>query len=233
MDIFQYDEILVYRSIYAPVSSNMFVLISGKEAIVFDPNENEELLTLFDEKGVERVHILLTHGHYDHISGVLWLKEHTAADVYCQERCADRLANSKRPLSRLVALVLADQDRKDGGHRYQDFKASYKPFTIEADKTFNKEDQFVIGELEFKVTSTPGHSEGSACYILNSQLVFTGDTLLQDTLVITKFPGGNKEDYEKIALPYLQSLDKKLIVMPGHGDPFRMEDVRCKKRYVF
>lgn len=225
MDLFQYRGILVYRSIYSPVNSNMFVLISGCDAVVFDPNENEELLQLLQDKQVEHVHILLTHGHYDHISGVLWLKDHTKADIYCQEKCADRLANSKRPLSRLVALILADQDRKDGGHRYQDFKASYKPFTIEADKTFEKEDYLRFGELEFKVTSTPGHSEGSACYILNSKLVFTGDTLLHNTPVITKFPGGNPDDYNKIALPYLQSLDKKLIVMPGHGDPFRIEVV--------
>ena len=226
MDIFEYDDILVYRSIYAPVSSNMFVLIAGKEAVVFDPNENEELLTFFDEKCVERVHILLTHGHYDHISGVLWLKEHTQADVYCQKQCAYRLANSKRPLSRLVALVLAEQDRKDGGHRYQDFKGSYKPFTITANKTFDKEDQFLIGEFEFKVTSTPGHSEGSACYVLNDKLVFTGDTLLEDNATITRFPGGNTKDYQEIALPYLQSLDKKLIVMPGHGDPFVLSETK-------
>jgi glyoxylase-like metal-dependent hydrolase (beta-lactamase superfamily II) len=135
------------------------------------------------------------------------------------------LANSKRPLSRLVALVLAEQDRKDGGHRYEVFKDSYKPFTIKADKTFAKEDQFRIGEFEFKVTSTPGHSEGSACYVLNDKLVFTGDTLLEDNAIITRFPGGNTKDYKEIALPYLQSLDKTLIVMPGHGEPFRMEDV--------
>lgn len=220
MDIFQYDDILVYRSIYSPVCSNMFVLISGKVAVVFDPNENEELLQLFHNKGVEVVHILLTHGHYDHISGVLWLKEHTQADVYCQERCAERLFNSKRPLSRLVALVLAEQDGKDGGHRYKDFKVSYEPFTITADKTFDKEDRIVVGELEFKVTATPGHSEGSSCYVLNEKLVFTGDTLLKDNAAITRFPGGNTKDYKEKTLPYLQSLDKKLIVMPGHGNPF-------------
>jgi len=220
MDVFQYDDILVYRSIYAPVSSNMFVIFSGSEAIVFDPNENEEVLKLFQEKKIQNVHILLTHGHYDHISGVLWLKEHFNAEVYCQEKCADRLANNKRPLSRLVALVLAEQDRKDGGHRYKNFRDSYKPFTITADKTFDKEDLFTIGDLEVNVTSTPGHSEGSACYVINNKLVFTGDTLLEDNAVILRFPGGNTENYQNIALPYLHSLDKNLIVMPGHGDPF-------------
>lgn len=226
MDFFQYDDILVYRSIYTPVCSNMFVLITGKEAVVFDPNENEELLQLFHDKDVECVHILLTHGHYDHISGVLWLKEHTQADVYCQVRCADRLANSKRPISRLVAIVLAEQDRKDGGHRYQEFKESYKPFTISEDITFDKKDLVRFGDYVIKATSTPGHSEGSACYEVNGHLLFTGDTLLKDYPVITRFPGGNKDDYKKIALPYLQSLDKNLIVMPGHGDPFVLSETK-------
>lgn len=226
MESFLLGDLLVYRGIYAPLSSNMFVVISGNEAVVFDPNENDELLKLCHEKGIKSVHVLLTHGHYDHISGVMWLKEHYHADVYCQTRCADRLANSKRPLSHLVALVLAEQDRKDGGHRYQDFKDSYRPFTIKADKTFDKEDKFKIGTLEFKVTSTPGHSEGSACYVLNNKLVFTGDTLLRDDDVILRFPGGNEEDYKNIALPYLRLLNKKLIVMPGHGDPFALSDTK-------
>lgn len=228
MDLFSFEiadkKILVYRSVYAPVKSNMFTILTGNEAVVFDPNVDEDLLVLFKENGIEKVHIFLTHGHFDHISGVMWLKEHVKATVYCQERCAERLMNSKRPLARLVALVLADEDRKDGGSRYQDFKKSYKPFTIVADRTFVDSDRLDIGDLEFNVTSTPGHSEGSACYCLYGEMAFTGDTLIQNTSVITTFPGGNKVDFENIALPYLKELSKETIVMPGHGDPFILKD---------
>ncbi len=228
MDQFSFEinghHVLAYRSVYTPVRSNMFTLLTGKEAVVFDPNEDEELLVLFKDKGIEKVHILLTHGHYDHISGVVWLKEHTGAKVFCQKMCAERLLNSKRPLARLVAVVLAEEDRKDGGHRYQDFKDKYKPFTINADTTFDKEAELKIGNMDFQVKSTPGHSEGSACYTLLDKMIFTGDTLLQDYPVILKFPGGNKDDYEKVALPFLNSLSKDSIVMPGHGDPFILKD---------
>lgn len=230
MDQFSYDiggkRILVYRSVYTPVKSNMFTILTEKEAVVFDPNVNEDLLLLFKGKEIEKVHILLTHGHYDHISGVEWLKEHIGVKVFCQSMCAKRLMSPKRPLVRLVATVLAQQDREDGGHRYQDFKASYRPFTTLADKTFDQETVLKIGDLKFKVISTPGHSEGSACYELFDKLVFTGDTLLQNDPIILRFPGGNKDDYENISLPYLRSLPKDIIIMPGHGDPFILKDTK-------
>jgi glyoxylase-like metal-dependent hydrolase (beta-lactamase superfamily II) len=228
MDRFQFKienkDILVYRSIFAPVKSNMFVLLTGKEAVVFDPNENEEVLQLFKEKGIEKVHILQTHEHYDHTSGVNWLKDHTGADVYCQRNCAEVISTKRGNNPALVALVLADQDKKEGGNRYKEFRDKFEPYTIVVDKTFGKEDKFNIGEFEFSVTSTPGHCPGAACYKLFDKMVFTGDTLLQHDPVILSFRESVKDDYEKIALPYLQSLAKDTIIMPGHGDPFVLKD---------
>lgn len=218
------NDILVYRSIFAPVKTNMYVMLTGKEAVVFDPNENEELLLLLKENEIEQVHILLTHEHYDHTNGVNWLQKHTGADVYCQCECAKVIATERGNNPALIALVLAQQDREDGGHKYKDFKASFKPYTIEADKTFDKEDSFEIGHLSFKVTSTPGHCPGSACYVLSDEIIFTGDTLLQNDPVIIRFAESRKNIYEQIALPYLQSLKKTMIVLPGHGEPFVLSE---------
>lgn len=226
MDQFQYEDVLVYRSIFAPVNTNMFVLLTGKEAVVFDPNENNELLLLLEKKGIEKVHILLTHEHYDHTNGVNWLVKHTKADLYCQKDCAKVIQTKKGNNPALVALVCADMDRQDGGHRYKFFKERFKPYTIKVDKTFDKEDTLVIGELEFKVTSTPGHCPGATCYKLFDKMVFTGDTLLLNDPVILSFRESVKEDYEKIALPYLRSLAKDTIIMPGHGDPFVLKEAK-------
>ena len=230
MDLFQYrignQDILVYRSIFAPVKSNMFVILTGNESVVFDPNENEELLKLLKDNSIQKVHILLTHEHYDHTSGVCWLQEHTGADLYCQSDCANVIATERGNNPALIAFVLAADDKQDGGHRYRDFKTSFKPYTINADKAFEKEDRFVIGGLEFHVASTPGHCPGAACYKLFDKMVFTGDTLLQNDPVILSFRESRKENYEKIALPYLRSLPKDMIIMPGHGDPFILKDTQ-------
>jgi glyoxylase-like metal-dependent hydrolase (beta-lactamase superfamily II) len=217
-------DILVYRSIFAPVNTNMYVLLTGKEAVVFDPNENDGLLHLLKEKGIEKVHIMLTHEHYDHTNGVNWLVEHTGADLFCQEDCAKVIQTKKGNNPTLVALVWADLDRQDGGHRYKDFKERFEPFTIKVDKTYDKEDIVKIGEYEFHVTSTPGHCPGASCYKLFDKMVFTGDSLLQNSPVILSFRESVKEDYEKTALPYLKALPKDTIIMPGHGNPFVLSE---------
>ena len=219
-------DILIYRSVYAPVKSNMFTILTGNEAVVIDPNKDDKLLSLLEEKNVSRVHILLTHEHYDHISGVMWLKEKKGVNVYCQTRCAERIAKNRDKVPRLVAVVLAQQDKEDNGHRYRDFKDGLKPVSVIADRTFDKRDNFKIGNLVFEATATPGHCPGAACYMLFGKMVFTGDSLLQNTPTITRFPESNNEEYEKISLPFFRSLPKDTIIMPGHGDPFILKDTK-------
>ena len=97
--------ILVYRSTFAPVNANMYVLLTGNEAVVFDPNENHELLQLLKVKEIEKVHILLTHEHYDHTNGVNWLVEHTGADLFCQKDCAEVIKTKRGNNPALIALV--------------------------------------------------------------------------------------------------------------------------------
>lgn len=228
MDLYSYklkdQNILIYRSIFAPVKSNMFTILTNKEAVVFDPCVDEDLLHLLSEKKIEKVHILLTHEHYDHTSGVNWLKENIKTDLFCHKECAFSIARKEMNNPALIAFVLAAEDRKDGGHRYKDFKREFQPYTIDTDKTFSSHHNFIIGDLDFQVYSTPGHCPGAACYQLFEKIVFTGDTLLQNDPVITRFPESDKAIYESVTLPYLQSLSKDSIIMPGHGDPFILKD---------
>ena len=48
----------LYRSIYHPVKSNMYVIIEGKEAIIVDSNISNEVLETMKKVGVEKVHLL-------------------------------------------------------------------------------------------------------------------------------------------------------------------------------
>ena len=216
----------IYRFVCPYLASNMYAILSGDKAIVFDPCEDNELVYLFERNNIRIVHILLTHEHYDHISGVVWLQACMKTDLFCQKEAAKALAIGRTRRPALISTVLANEDKKDGGHRYPEFKAHFKPYKIKADSTFDLEFFYPIDDLSFHVISTPGHSPGSSCYILNNDIMFTGDTLLQNDPVIIRFSTSSKELYEDVTLPFLRKQKRSMIIMPGHGDPFILKDTK-------
>jgi len=216
----------IYRFRYEPVDSNMWFIPVGKRGFVFDPNISEELLPLFKKLGTTNVQIVLTHEHYDHTTGVEWLQSQIEAKVFCQEDCSKYIASGKGNSPRLVAMALKTKDLVDGGHRCDDFMAAYKPYTLKADETFGEKGKVTIDDVSFDSYSTPGHSPGSACYILDNKFVFTGDSLIQNTPTILRFRTSNKESYERVTLPFLKSLDKNMLVFPGHGEPFKINEAK-------
>ena len=70
-----------------------------------------------------------------------------------------------------------------------------------------------------------GHSKGSICIILNQQYLFSGDNLLKNRTLITGFFGSNKDIYNMKTLEFFKSLDDNLMVLPGHGECFKL----CEK----
>jgi len=213
-----------YRSVYAPVESNMYILLVADNALIFDSNISDEALRLLKEKSVSKVHLFLTHEHYDHSHGVKWLQDNFDTIVYCQQECRNNLSTKKRSSPRLVAYVLSVMDMKDGGHRYSDFKNSFSDYEIEPDVGFGDTAVYNIDGYRIQAIHTPGHTPGSSIYIVNDELVFTGDSMIQGNKIITGFRGGDKTKMKDVTLPILRSLDDELIVMPGHGEPFKKKE---------
>lgn len=216
----------IYRFLYEPIDSNMFFIPIGKTGVVFDPNISDDLLNLFDEYETKSVQIILTHEHYDHTTGVEWLQKHIKAPLFCHKDCAHSISSDKGNSPKLVAFVLSSKDNLDNGHRYEDFMSSYVPYKLKADTIFDEREKLIISYCSFDCVSTPGHSPGSACYILDEKYIFTGDSLIQNTPVILRFKESNKTIYEKYTRPFLNSLDKNMLVFPGHGDPFLLKETK-------
>jgi len=219
-------ELDVYRFRYEPVDSNMYFIPIGEAGFVFDPNISEELLPLFEKYGTRRIQIVLTHEHFDHTTGVEWLQGMMEAPVFCQERCACSISSEKGNNPKFVALVLKNKDREDGGHRYEDFMASLKHYILKADETFEERGRVAVGNVSFECYATPGHSPGSACYILEGKYLFTGDSLIRDTPTVLRFKTSNADTFESVTRPFLRSLDKNMTVFPGHGEPFKIFEAK-------
>lgn len=221
------DKILdVYRFSFELVDSNMYFIPSGDTGIVIDPNENEELLTIFEKYGTKRVVIVLTHEHYDHTIGVEWLHSRMKTRLFCHQRCAEMIATVEGNDPRLMAIILTIRDAVDGGHRRDDFMTTAKRYALKADETFTEECDLTVGDIKLRCYPAPGHSPGSAIYIMDGKYVFTGDSLIQGTPTILRLPGSDRTAFKTITRPFLRTLGNDKTVFPGHGEPFKLSEAK-------
>ena len=199
------------------IKANMYVLIKEKRALVIDPHENSEMMALLDENQVKEVTVLLTHEHPDHTNGIPLLKNKYPLTLICQQKCAEAIADVRNNRPILIAFVLAVQDEKNGTQTEQNFLRTFKEYSCKADIIFDKKFNYDWQGEHFVFYNTPGHSQGSCCIVMNNEALFTGDSLLVDYPVITRFPGGSTKDYKSISLPFFKALNSNLLVLPGHG----------------
>ena len=82
--------------------------------------------------------------------------------------------------------------------------------------TYAEGDQLSLAGLEITVLHTPGHTPGSVCLVTENTM-FSGDTLFCGSCGRTDLPGGNWKTIRE-SLGRLASIDRDLIVYPGHGE---------------
>ena len=97
--------------------------------------------------------------------------------------------------------------------------------TLEADSRLDDGDKIHLGNLEFKVLHTPGHTGGgTSLYCEKEGLVFSGDTLFKGTWGRTDLPTGGIVDIMDSITKKLLTLPDETIVYPGHGHTTRIRE---------
>lgn len=210
------------------IDENMYILIKKDKALIIDPNNSENALELLKSKRVKEITIFLTHEHPDHTCGIPILKKNFNTKLICQQLCAAAIADkiNNRPL--ILELILRFQDEKNGTHTADLYPYPQEEYHYHADVIFEQDLVYNWQGEHFVFRHTPGHSQGSCCIVWNSKAVFTGDSLLKDMPVITRFPKGNTKQYNQITKPYLESLPDDILVLSGHGKSFIMKELREK-----
>lgn len=205
----------IKRYIMEPLKSNMYIVIYGTKAIIVDPCINEEAIQLLQEMNIDEVYIILTHEHFDHVSGANVFKQKFNTKVLAQFNTAKRVSE---PKNRIIAGYVSTFIGKDAKMLEVVKTQCRTPILIDVDISFENDLRINWCGYTVNLISTPGHTSGSCCIIFDNDFIFTGDSLIPGETVITRFVSGSLEAYRERTLPFFKSLNPEMTVLPGHGE---------------
>ena len=183
-----------------PLMVNCYIVGCEKTKIgaIIDPgDEAEMILSEARHLGLKIEQIINTHGHADHIAANFEIKENTSARIYIHPDDTEMLTVPEKNLSIYFGPAVTSPP---------------------ADGYLEEGRIHQVGEIEFKVLHTPGHSKGSVC-LVNEKKIIAGDTLFAGSIGRTDFPGGSFEELTGNIKTKLFPLGDKMEVYPGHGPP--------------
>ena len=209
--------ILEVRAV-APFYKNGFVVACERtrEAVIIDPgDEVDELVGVVRDYDVDVRHILLTHAHIDHITGVAAAKDAYDAPVYLHR-------------DDLFLYEGAVQQGAMFGFRV----TQPPPVDVYYDGS-----AIEFGDYAVQVHHTPGHCPGGVCLQVGRKAergshLFVGDTLFAGSIGRTDLPGGDHSVLMRSITRVLFSLGDSSIVHPGHGPDTTIERERTTNPFV-
>lgn len=221
-----FDDLKIYQNVYKFIDSNMFFILKNNDLLVFDPNVTADFEKFISSRNIQKVTIVLTHEHCDHISGLDWFLKRYNCTIIASDSCAKQLSIIRNTRPIFISFVLEKQDNENGSNLLKEFENEYVVRTYNVNQPFTDSVCFNWNGIEINGYSIPGHTKGSSFYILNKKYVFTGDSLSIHYPVILSFPGGNRMNYLEKTLPLMQEkISHDMMVFPGHGMPFMAEKV--------
>ncbi|MDR1637251.1 MAG: MBL fold metallo-hydrolase [Treponema sp.] len=188
-----------------PEGASAGEIIAGLCAVI-DPAEQAGLIIAhLNRRRLRPAHILLTHGHFDHLAALPDL-----AGAYPEALIAVHREDARYLGGGALEVHRESFSAAGGSAAYVDglWKAMPAPSRL-------LEDGDRIGP--FTVLSLPGHTPGSAgFYLPEENTLFSGDTLFQGDCGRVDLPGGEQGKIEE-SLKRLLAMDGGIRVLPGHG----------------
>ncbi|CAB0150792.1 putative metallo-hydrolase [Pseudidiomarina piscicola] len=141
--------------------------------------------------------VLETHAHADHLSAAPFIKEALGGRIGIGEHIRD------------VQKIFKD---------VFDLEKEFLPNGAQFDHLFSGGETFEVGQMQFRVMHTPGHTPADIAYIINERKAFVGDTLFMPDVGTARcdFPGGS-------ASTLFQSI-KKLLALPASTEIYICHD---------
>lgn len=187
----------IKRIVTGAIEENCYLVWDeANQAVVIDPgDEASKIIDEITKLQLDVKKIILTHGHYDHVGAVNEVKKATGAQVICHQEeksiVEDETLSLGLYLGKEVSLPKVDACVSEG-------------------------DEISVGNLNFSVIHTPGHTKGGMCLLAGDSL-FSGDTIFYGTLGRWDFPTGDLSELTSSITRKIFNLPENTVIYSGHG----------------
>ena len=208
----------VRRFVCNMLQENTYVVSDEtREAVVIDcgalyEEERQAIVNYIDKQQLKPVHLLCTHGHFDHNFGndTIWHTYGLKPEVAVED---EALMDLKTQVEQMIGT-------------------GYQNDVPPIGRLLSTDDTISFGSHQLTILPTPGHTRGSVSFYCQSEsIVFTGDTLFHMSIGRTDFPGGSWQQMAD-SLKLLATLPADTKVYSGHGEPTTIGEERQYNPYI-
>lgn len=196
-------------AVVGTMQTNCYLLTNTetKETLIVDPGaDGDRIAAYLLREEMRPMGILLTHGHFDHISGVKAIQDAFRLSVYAAAAEEALLAEPGWNLSA----------------KFQGYGVSLIPDVLLEDG-----EEFSLAGFQIKAILTPGHTGGGMSFYLPEEgIVFSGDTLFRHTYGRTDLPTSSFSELKHSLREKLFKLPEETEVLPGHGSATTIKEER-------
>ncbi len=213
---------MLIRSFVAPMfATNCWIIASAKgaECIIVDPGMSDisaEVEMIVEEEGLKPVAALLTHGHLDHTFSVTPLADGYDIPAYIHPE-------DRRFIADPVGIHGAQFAESLSGMQFSE------PKRVELMKDGSMLD--LVG-LSIRAIHAPGHTRGSLMFIINDEVLISGDVLFAGSIGRTDLPTGSSSEMRNTLKSKVLTLNDDLRVLPGHGGETTIKYERKTNPYL-
>ncbi|MGB9721714.1 MAG: MBL fold metallo-hydrolase [bacterium] len=182
------------------IETNMYLVHNNKTGIIIDPGfietEADSLITKIRREVSEVSMVILTHCHFDHISGCPIIKKKFRSKIYCHKFDEEKLIDPQK--SGAIYFGVSEQDSRPDGYL--------------------EDGQIIqVGDHSLRIIHTPGHTSGGISILLQDKYLFCGDTIFKNGIGRTDLYDGNYEIEMSSIINKILVLPDDVVIYPGHG----------------
>lgn len=189
--------------IFAPAKNSECFIVDPGMAI---PNLMGPIQEIVGKYNLKPIATLVTHGHLDHTFTVQPLSDKYEIPAYIHSADRKTLGDPFRILTKNgpIELILKEM----GVTKFS-----------EPREVREVSDLLTLSIAGFDITvhHAPGHTTGSAVFVVNDEFLLSGDVLFAGAIGRTDLPSGSSADMKKSLEKKILPLSDELIVLPGHG----------------